>query len=197
MNSKTLTETGFSEWFQLKTLTFSNLPPDKGVVVVIVDKELSGKPESDVLYIGRTKKPAKRILGGYLTGYGGKNTRRINQKLFDEGYIEKTAVGWILTDKPRIMQEELLVKFKADHGELPVWNAKKKLNVKAKGTPASKTKITTPKAKPITKPAPKPKIASKKPIAKQQTTAKAELPSKEETSETPEKSKASDTKMST
>jgi len=60
------------------------------------------------------------------------------------------------------MQEELLVKFKADHGELPVWNAKKKLNVKAKGTPASKTKITTPKAKPITKPAPKPKIASKK-----------------------------------
>ena len=122
----------FSEWLPLKTLTLSNLPADKGSVIVIVDKELSGKPESDILYIGRTKKPAKRILGGYLAGYGGKNTKKINQMLFDEGYIEKAAISWILTDKPRIMQEELLAKFKEDHGEFPVWNAKKKLNVKPK-----------------------------------------------------------------
>ena len=60
-------------------------------VIIIVDKELSGKPESDILYIGRTKKPIKRILGGYLAGYGGKNTKKINQMLFDEGYIEKAA----------------------------------------------------------------------------------------------------------
>ena len=45
---------------------------------------LTGKPESDILYIGRTKKPGKRILGGYLAGYGGKNTKKINQMLLDE-----------------------------------------------------------------------------------------------------------------
>ena len=55
MNSTTLIETGFTEWFPLKTLTFSNLPPNKGSVIIIVDRELSEKPESDILYIGRTK----------------------------------------------------------------------------------------------------------------------------------------------
>jgi hypothetical protein len=209
MNSKTLIETGFSEWFPLKTLTFSNLPPDKGAVIVIVDKELSGKPESDVLYIGRTKKPVKRILGGYLAGYGGKNSKKINQMLFDEGYIEKVAIGWILTDKPRIMQEKLLAKFKEDHGELPVWNTKKKLNVKPKETPAFKpkkaptlkTKTATPKARaaPVTKPSSKPKIVStKKPAVKAETSAKTELPSKEETAaETSEKAKTSDSEITT
>ena len=209
MNSKTLIETGFSEWFPLKTLTFSNLPPDKGSVIIIVNKELSGKPESDILYIGRTKKPAKRILGGYLAGYGGKNTKKINQMLFDEGYIEKAAISWILNDKPRIMQEELLVKFKKDHGELPIWNTKKKLSVKPKGipvfkpkkAPALKTKTVTPKAiaAPVTKPGPKPKIAStKKPAAKMETSAKTEQPSKEVTSaETSEKAKTSDSEITT
>ena len=91
MNSKTLMETGFSEWLPLKTLALANLPSDKGAVIIIVDKELSGKQESDILYIGRTKKPSKRILGGYLAGYGGKNTKKINQMLFNQGYIEKAA----------------------------------------------------------------------------------------------------------
>ena len=58
--------------------------------------------------------------------------------LFDEGYIEKTAISWILTDKPRIMQEELFAKFKEAHGEFPVWNAKKKLDVKPKQAPVLK-----------------------------------------------------------
>jgi len=189
MNSKTLIETGFSEWFPLKTLAHSNLPSDKGSVIIIVDKDLSGKPESDILYIGRTKKPVKRILGGYLAGYGGKNTKKINQMLFGEGYIEKAAISWILTDKPRIMQEELLAKFKEDHGEFPIWNAKKKLNVKPKEAPAFKpkkaptlkTKTATPKAmaSPATKRGPKPKIVStKKPKVKAETLAKTEQPNK-------------------
>jgi hypothetical protein len=201
MNSKTLMETGFSEWLPLKTLTLSNLPSDKGAVIIIVDKDLSGKQESDILYIGRTKKPSKRILGGYLGGYGGKSTKKINKLLFDQGYIEKAAIGWILTDKPRIMQEELLVKFKKDHGELPIWNTKKKLNVKPKGTsfkpkkaPALKTKVA-----PVTKPRPKPRTAStKKPAAKAETSPKTTLPIKEETvAETPEKAKTSGNEVTT
>jgi hypothetical protein len=208
MNSKTLMEIGFSEWLPLKTLTFSNLPSDNGAVIIIVDRELSGKQESDILYIGRTKKPSKRILGGYLGGYGGKNTKRINQFLFDQGYLEKVAIGWILTDKPRIMQEELLAKFKEAHGELPIWNTKKKLNIKPKGTPAFKpkkapalkTKATSKAvAVPVTKPSPKPQIAStKKPAAKAETLAKTEVPSKEATAaETPEKAKTSGSEVTT
>jgi len=204
MNSKTLIETGFSEWVPLKTLTFSNLPTDKGAVVVIVDKELSGKDETDVLYIGRTKKPSKRILGGYLAGYGGKNTKKINQMLFDQGYIEKAAIGWILTDKPRIMQEELLVKFKEDHGSLPLWNAKRKVDAKAKATPAFKpkkapalkAKVAAPKAMatPATKSTSKSDASTKKSAAKAEAMAKTEMPSKEETAAgTPEKASTSET----
>ena len=107
------------------------------------------------------------------------------------------------------MQEELLAKYKEDHGELPIWNTKKKLKVKPKGTPAFKpkkapalkTKAAAPKtmAAPVTKPRPKPKVAStKKPAAKTETPAKTELPSKEEPApETPEKAKPSDTEMKT
>ena len=198
MNSKTLIETGFVEWFPLKTLTHSNLPADKGSVIVLVDKDLSGKPESDILYIGRTKKPAKRILGGYLAGYGGKNTKKINQMLFDEGYIEKVAISWMPTDKPRIMQEELLAKFKEAHGEFPVWNAKKR-NVKPEKTPAPKPKAAAPKAKVAPKAAPKPKIVStKKPATKTETPEKTDLTSKMETAaETPEKPNTSGTEMKT
>ena len=166
-----------------------------------MDKELSGKPESDILYIGRTKNFVKRILGGYLAGYGGKKTKKINQMLFDEGYIEKASISWILTDKPRIMQKELLAKFKEANGKFPVWNAKKKLNVKAKKTPVPKPKAAAPRAKvrPITKPVPNPKIVStKRPAAKTKISTKTETASKGETAiETPEKAKPSDTEMAT
>jgi hypothetical protein len=209
MNSKTLIETGFAEWFPLKTLTHSNLPSDKGSVIVIVDKELSGKPESDILYIGRTKKPVKRILGGYLAGYGGKNTKKINQVLFDEGYIERAAISWIITEKPRIMQEELLAKFKEEHGELPVWNAKKKLDIKPKEAstfkpkknPALKTKTANPKqmASTLTKTSQKPKTKrTKKPAAKAETMAKTESSTKEEIpTEASENTNTSDSQVTT
>jgi hypothetical protein len=214
MNSKNLLETGFSECHPLKTLTYSNLPQDKSVVLVIVDQELSGKPESDILYIGRTKKPLKKMLGGYLAGYGGKNTKKINQMLFDEGYIEKTSISWVITEKPRIMQEELLAKFKEDHGELPIWNTKKKLLVKTKGIPAfkpkekssrvSKAKAVAPKtiAKTTPKISPKTKAVSpKKTMAKEEMSLKTAESSKEETAaEMAEKAKneaSSDNSMTT
>jgi len=180
-------ETGFSEWVPLKTITLSNLPANQGIVIAIVDKELEGKPESDILYIGRTKKPGKRILGGYLGGYGGKNARKINQMLLSEGYLEKATIGWIQTDKPRIMQEELLIKFKEDHGALPAWNAKKKLNVKAKKAPLEpktskgvKKKAPTPKAKTAPKPTRKAKTSATKPVAKSEAPAKTEMTTEEQ-----------------
>ncbi len=197
MNSKTLIETGFSECIPMKNLSFSVLPSDKSSVIVIFDKELSGKPESDILYIGRAKRAAKKIMGGYLAGYGGKNTKKINELLFDDGYIERAVVSWNLTDKPRQMQKALLTKFEEDHGNLPLWNAKKKLSgktkvsppAKPKKAPALKTTRVTPKvvASSVTKPVPKSKIVRKKPAAKEETPAKVESASKVETAETAEK----------
>src|SRR5665647_3655435 len=98
MNSLTLKENGFAEFVPLKGLSFSSLPFDKSSVFVLVDRTLTGKPVSDILYIGKSKKPTKRVLGGYLAGYGGKSTRKINAKLVDDGYIEKTGISWVLSD---------------------------------------------------------------------------------------------------
>ena len=155
MNSSNLKQDGFSELFPLKALQFSSLPKDKASILILADVTLTGKPASDILYIGKTKKPAKRVFGGYLAGYGGKATRKINSKLFDEGYIEKVAVSWILTDDPKTAQQQLLERFKKDHGEYPAWNAAKKTQ-KPKIAPAKPPKALKQQAKPKNvKPAPK------------------------------------------
>lgn len=152
MNSLTLKENGFAEFLSLEGLPFSSLPHNKGGVLVIIDSTLSGKPTSDILYIGRSKKPSKRIFGGYLAGYGGKTTKKISSKLLDDGYIEKASISWILSDNPKKLQQELLENFKKEHGEYPSWNASKKMPEKpqtaakpAKARPARKpSKPTKP-----------------------------------------------------
>jgi hypothetical protein len=140
MNSSTLKEKGFAEFLPLKELSVSKLPNSKGTVLVIIDSTHSEKSTSDILYIGRAKKLSKRIFGGYLAGYGGKTTTKINAKLFDEGYIEKAAVSWISSDTPKAAQQELLESFKKEHGEYPQWNAPKKTNEKVVEKPAAPAK---------------------------------------------------------
>ena len=135
MNSLTLKENGFADFVPLKGRAFNNIPDNIGSVLVLVDSTMTAKPTSDVLYIGRTKKPAKRILGGYVAGYGGKTTRKINSKLIDEGYIEKVAISWMPSDNPKAVQLELLENFKKDHGEYPVWNTSKKTSQKTQPIP--------------------------------------------------------------
>jgi hypothetical protein len=132
MNSLTLKETGFSELVPLCSLSFLNLPYDKSIVFALVDKTLSGKIASDILYIGRSKKPVKKILGSYIAGLGGASSKKIYSKLFDEEYIEKIALSWIVTDNPRVTQKEFLSKFVNEHGEYPNWNVAKKLPEKPK-----------------------------------------------------------------
>jgi len=150
MNSLTLKEKGFAEFVPLKEIRFSSLPFDKGSVLVLTDSTLAGKPISDVLYIGKSKKPAKRILGGYLAGYGGKITRKISSRLLDDGYIEKVAVSWMLTDNPKAAQQELLESFKKEHGEYPAWNTVKKtsVNPQASAAKAAKPRTNPKPAKP-------------------------------------------------
>ena len=147
MNSLSLKENGFNECSPMKGLSFECVPYNKGAVFVIVDTTLSGKPTSDILYIGKSKKPTKRIFGGYLAGFGGKSTRKINAKLFDDGYLEKTGISWVVTDDPKTLQEELLTKFTKEHGQPPVWNASKNAVKKAPEKP-QKPKAPAKTAKP-------------------------------------------------
>ena len=141
MNSITLKETGFSDLVPLCSISFLSLPYDKSIVFALVDKTLSGKTGSDILYIGRSKKPIKKILGSYLAGFGGKNSKKIYTKLFDEGYLEKIALSWIVSDDPRATQKEFLSKFVKELGDYPIWNTVKKLPEK----PKTKSKVTKPR----------------------------------------------------
>jgi hypothetical protein len=103
------------------------LPFDKSSVFVLADCTLTGKPASDILYIGKSKKPTKRVFGGYLAGYGGKTTRKINSMLLNDGYLEKVAISWMLNENPKLAQKELLESFKKEHDEYPAWNVSKKV----------------------------------------------------------------------
>jgi hypothetical protein len=176
MNSQTLKENGFSDPCPLKSVSFATLPFNQGSVFAIIDTSLTGKGASDILYIGRSKKPTRRILCGYLGGYGGKKAKRINSRLFEDGYIEKTAISWMLTDKPKAAQKELMDKYVQEHGESPLWNsskrqkgkAPKKAEPKAKAKPVAATTAKTAKPKrpaKSVKPAAKAAAAPKAPLA--------------------------------
>jgi len=148
MNSLTLKEMGFCDLSPLSHLAFSNLPQNKGIVFALVNTTLSGGPQADILYLGRANKPAKKILGGLIAGYGGKSCRKINAKLLNDGYLDKTSITWIVSDNPKATQKELLNKFD-EKTEYPAWNADKKQPAKPK---APETKKKTAKPRPARKP---------------------------------------------
>ncbi len=147
MNSSSLKEKGFTEFVPIKQLSFTAVPLDKPVVLAIAENSPSGKPESDIIFIGKSKKPAKRIFAGYFAGYGGKTSTKINSKLFKDGYMEKVSVSWMLSDDPKTAQEQLLEEFKKEHGQYPEWNSNSK---KAENPRVEKKKM---RAHPSNKPA--------------------------------------------
>ena len=145
MNSLSLKENGFADFVPLKGLSFSTLPQDKNSVLILADSTLTGKPTSDILYIGKAKKPAKKVFGGYLAGYGGKTIRKINSMLLNDGYLEKVAVGWMQSDTPKLEQQELLENFKKEHGDYPAWNISKKVPVVSQPKPKAPPKAAKPR----------------------------------------------------
>lgn len=173
---------GFSQPCSLKTISFSILPIVGGSVLSIIDTSLTGKAETDILFIGRSKRPAKKILGGYLSGYGGKKSKKINAGLLSNDYIEKTAITWMSCDKPKAMQKELLDKYVKEHGKVPLWNAPKKSLGKVQKVATAKKKSTATvasKAEKAKKPTAPAKAKALKPAAAKSTVpAKATIPSK-------------------
>ena len=178
MNSLTLKESGFSQSCSLKTISFSSLPSNSGNVFAIIDTSLTGKAETDILYIGRSKRFAKRILGGYLAGYGGKNTKKISASLLGDGYIEKTAISWMSCDKPKTMQKELLDKYVKEHGKAPLWNASKKKLENIKKIATAKTKSSTAASSKAAKAEKKPAAPTKVKVPVKPTPAKSTTPTK-------------------
>ena len=144
MNSLELKKIGFSDSLPLATLSFSNLPQNKGMVFAIVDTTLCGKSETDILYIGRAKTPTKKLLGSLIAGYGGKGGKKINSKLCNEGYMEKAAIIWIQSDDPKATQKELLEKFAVEQSGYRCWNVAKKLPAKPKA-PEPKKRTAKPR----------------------------------------------------
>jgi hypothetical protein len=145
MNSLYLKENGFSDFVPIKAISFSTLPNDKGSILILADCTLTGKPTSDILYIGKSKKPSKRVFGGYLSGYGSKTTRKINAMLLNDGYLEKVAISWRLSDDPKVTQQELLESFKKQHGEYPAWNTSKKASPKPQPKPKAVPIVAKPR----------------------------------------------------
>jgi hypothetical protein len=148
MNSSTLKEKGFVDFVLLQGLTFSSMPTEKGVVLVLADNTQAGKPNSDILYIGKSKKLAKRVFGGYLSGYGGKTSRKINSKLQNEGYMDKIMISWMETENPKLAKQQILDDFKKEHGDCPPWNQSKKPEVKVKPVSAKKAPAYSSRKKP-------------------------------------------------
>ncbi|MDR0470828.1 MAG: hypothetical protein LBH79_03735 [Nitrososphaerota archaeon] len=144
MNSLTLKENGFTDFRPLKGLQLTNLPENTNSIIIIADTT-TDKTKTDILYIDKTKKLTKRIFGGYIAGYGDKTTQKIHITLFNEGYIEKVAISWMLTDNHKTTQKTLLENFKKEHGDFPAWNTDKKITTEHKKDKQPKIEIKTKK----------------------------------------------------
>lgn len=177
MNSLTLKESGFSQPCSLKTVAFSSVPSISSVFALI-DTSLTGKAETDILYIGRSKRLTRRILGGYLAGYGGKNTQKISKSLLGDGYIERIAISWMSNDKPKAMQKELLGKYIEEHGKAPLWNTSKKKVGKPKKVATVKTKSSAATSSKAPKAGKKPAAPAKAKAPVKPTPAKSIIPPK-------------------
>jgi hypothetical protein len=117
-------------------------------------------------------------LGGYLAGFGGKNTKKISASLLGDGYIEKTAISWMSSDKPRAMQKELLNKYVQEHGKAPLWNSSKKKLGKIKKVATAKTKSSAAASSKVAKAEKKPAAPAKVKAPLKSTTAKSTIPPK-------------------
>jgi len=124
MDSKSLEKYGFKDWHLLNKLAISEvLYKQEGVYVIKSKISLQRRVgKSDILYIGSSDNLVRRIFGNYLGGVGGGTTQRIHKLLFEEGYLEKTDIGWALTKEFRKLEKDLKMEFEREHRELPPWN---------------------------------------------------------------------------
>ena len=120
MDTKHFKELGFGRWRKMNRLCAADLPVREKVVFVIRERVPVGEDPS-VIYVGRTGRPLRRILGGYVAGLGGRKVRKIHKWLLDGDLLSKTEISWKVSEDSRAEQKDLLVKLKED-GVVPPLN---------------------------------------------------------------------------
>jgi len=121
MENEKLTDLGFKKWHKMGRLSASDLK-GAGEIVFVLRQSGRGRSTPEVLFIGRSKRPMKKILGGIITGSGGKGATKIHKALMKDNAIESTSISWKASKDSKAEQKKLLSEFKSEHGSLPNWN---------------------------------------------------------------------------
>jgi hypothetical protein len=138
MKTKKLTDLGFTKWHPLTEVSASELKNTGEVVFVLRYKGTGQRAVPEVRYIGRAKRPMRKILGGLVGGYGGKTTMGINKKLMTRNTISRINISWRASKDSKAEQKKILEEYKAVNGDVPLWNRKK-------GKPKAAPKTMKPK----------------------------------------------------
>jgi hypothetical protein len=164
MKTEKLTDLGFTKWHPLAEISASDLKGTGEVVFVLRYKGTGKRSVPEVRYIGRSKRPIRKILGGIVGGFGGKTTTDINRKLMTRNIISRINISWKASKDSKLEQKKILKEFSALNGDVPLWNrvkAKPKTKLKTKDSKQSKPGKPTKTAKPTKAPPTKAKAAAK------------------------------------
>ncbi len=63
--------------------------------------------------------------------------------------LKKSNISWMISENPKLAQQELMENFKKEHGEYPTWNVSKKIPPKPQPKPKAAPKVA--KARPTHK----------------------------------------------
>jgi hypothetical protein len=113
---------GFGQWVPLRALALSDFPKYGQFPAVYA---LRDGTTGEILKFGETACLRTRIVGNYLSGFGGAATKRIHAELFSNGMIERVEVGWIEMKDSREagqMEKECRAKYKRLNGRRPAWD---------------------------------------------------------------------------
>ena len=122
MDSSNLSKLGFSQWYPFNKQNLKNAPPETGVYVLRkCGGELFGRlnGQSDILYIGSTKKSLKSRLQQYI--HPGP-TQWTNQRIHKYTKENSVEASWLSCNEPKSLEHDLLKQYYFDHGELPPLN---------------------------------------------------------------------------
>jgi hypothetical protein len=164
MKTEKLTDLGFTKWHPLAEISASDFGGAGEVVFVLRYKGTGKRALPEVRYVGRSKRPMRKILGGLVGGYGGKTTTGLNKKLMTRNTISRINISWKASKDSKVEQKKILEEFRALNGDVPLWNRGK---VKPKAAPKTKDPKQVKPAKPAKKVKPAKPAKSDKPAKTQ------------------------------
>jgi hypothetical protein len=113
---------GFDKWFALRELALYQLPKlgECSAVYALRDSRTG-----EVLKFGHSGCLRTRIIGNYLSGFGGSTTKRIHRELLYNGMIDWVQVSWIETkdaSEAELKEREFRHEYKKSKGHRPNWD---------------------------------------------------------------------------